>query len=160
MDAITDTHDHRHHEGESLSVAAEKSLREAGERWTEMRALIFGILADYDRAASAYEIAERASAARGKTIAPNSVYRILDLFVANNLAKRIETANAYTVNTHPGCVHDCIFLICQNCDGVTHIDNDPLAREVREAADSSGFVPHRPVIEIMGLCADCAKEQA
>ena len=51
---------------------------------------------------------------RGKRVAPNSVYRILDLFVRTNLARRVESANAYLVNSHPGCRHDCIFLICDS----------------------------------------------
>jgi Fur family zinc uptake transcriptional regulator len=41
--------------------------------------------------------------ARGKRVAANSVYRILDLFVRTNLANRVESANAYLANTHPGC---------------------------------------------------------
>jgi Fur family zinc uptake transcriptional regulator len=53
---------------------------------------------------------------RGKRVAANSVYRILDLFVRTNLARRAESANAYVANPHPGCRHDCIFLICDPAD--------------------------------------------
>ena len=66
----------------------------------------------FDKPASAYDIAEAVSKARGKRVAANSVYRILDLFVGTNLARRVESANAYVANAHPGCLHDCIFLIC------------------------------------------------
>jgi Fur family zinc uptake transcriptional regulator len=52
------------------------------------------------------------------------VYRILDLFVGANLASRVESANAYVANEHPGCLHDCIFLICDNCGQTTHLDDD------------------------------------
>jgi Fur family zinc uptake transcriptional regulator len=34
-------------------------------------------------------------------VAANSVYRILDLFVGANLARRVESANAYIANDHP-----------------------------------------------------------
>ena len=128
---------------------------EAGERWTDMRAQIFEVLAALDHAASAYEITDRVSEARGRRVAANSVYRILDLFVANNLAKRVETANAYIVNSHPGCEHDCIFLICDECGGVTHVDEDRLSAAMRELAGDAGFAPSRPVMEVRGLCADC-----
>ena len=95
---------------------------------------VFEALAGFDRPASAYDIAEAVSKARGKRVAANSVYRILDLFVGTNLARRVESANAYVANQHPGCLHDCIFLICDNCGQATHIDDDKLSGGVREAA--------------------------
>ena len=71
------------------------TLLKSGEQWTEMRASIFDALAGFDKPASAYDIAEAVSKARGKRVAANSVYRILDLFVGSNLAMRVESANAY-----------------------------------------------------------------
>ena len=150
------THHHHHeHEGEDLAAAASAALTAAGEQWTDMRADIFDVLATFEKPASAYDIADLVSRKRGKRVAPNSVYRILDLFVANNLANRVESANAYLANTHPGCVHDCIFLICDSCGSATHIDDDTLSGSVRAAAERAGFAEVRPVIEVRGVCADC-----
>ena len=91
----------------------------------------------------------------GKRVAPNSVYRILDLFVRTNLARRVESINAYIANSHPGCLHDCIFLVCDSCGSATHIDDDGLSRSVRKTAEAAGYVDIRPVIEVRGRCADC-----
>lgn len=146
---------HHHKHGDDLVDAAEATLVAAGEQWTEMRSDIFDVLAGYEKPASAYDIADLVSKKRGKRVAPNSVYRILDLFVANNLANRVESANAYLVNTHPGCVHDCIFLICDSCGTAKHIDDDKLSGSVRAAAEHAGFAEVRPVIEVRGVCADC-----
>lgn len=148
-------HHHHEHEGESLAKAAQSALIEAGEQWTDMRADIYDVLATFAKPASAYDIADLVSKKRGKRVAPNSVYRILDLFVANNLANRVESANAYLVNSHPGCMHDCIFLICDSCGTATHIDDDKLSGSVRAAAEHAGFAEVRPVIEVRGVCADC-----
>lgn len=148
-------HHHHEHEGESLTKAAQHALVDAGEQWTDMRADIFDVLATFEKPASAYDIADLVSKKRGKRVAPNSVYRILDLFVANNLANRVESANAYLVNSHPGCLHDCIFLICDSCGTATHIDDDKLSGSVRAAAEQAGFAEVRPVIEVRGVCADC-----
>lgn len=151
-------HSHHHHvepAGEHLSAAAQLALEARGEQWTEMRAAIFDLLAESDRPCSAYDIADRLSQARGKRVAPNSVYRILDLFVASNLALRIESANAFIVNAHPGCRHDCIFLVCKGCGETTHVDDDALTARVRAMAEADGFVAERPVIEILGRCARC-----
>ena len=129
---------------------------ERGDQWTDMRASVFDALANFDRPASAYDIAEAVSKSRGKRVAANSVYRILDLFVGTNLARRVESANAYVANQHPGCLHDCIFLICDNCGQTTHIDDDSVTGGVREAAANAGFAASRPVIEVRGKCGDCS----
>ena len=121
-----------------------------------MRASVFDALASFDRPASAYDIAEAVSKARGKRVAANSVYRILDLFVGTNLARRVESANAYVANSHPGCRHDCIFLICDSCGKAVHIDNDSLTGALVGAAREAGFADVRPVIELRGHCADCS----
>ena len=149
-------HDHQLHEGESLKRAARDRLTRQGEQWTDMRASVFDALAAFDKPASAYDIAEAVSKARGKRVAANSVYRILDLFVGTNLARRVESSNAYVANQHPGCLHDCIFLVCDTCGQATHLDDDKLSQGVRTAAEDAGFAEVRPVIEVRGRCEDCS----
>ena len=149
-------HDHHSLDSDSLRKAAAERMADRGEQWTEMRASVFETLAGFDKPASAYDIAEAVSQRRGKRVAANSVYRILDLFVGANLARRVESANAYVANAHPGCLHDCIFLICDNCGQATHLDNDKLSGGVREAAEGAGFAEVRPVIEVRGRCGDCS----
>ena len=149
-------HAHHEHAGESLVRAARAALTEAGEQWTLMRADVFAALARHERPASAYDIADSVSTARGKRVAANSVYRILDLFVRTNLARRVESANAYLANPHPGCRHDCIFLICDKCGRTVHIDDDRLTSTLVEAAHAHGFAEVRPVVELRGVCGECA----
>src|SRR5690606_25063938 len=83
---------HHEHAGDSLVAEAEDVLTAAGEQWTAMRADVFEALAAHHRPASAYDIAEAVGSKRGKRVAANSVYRILDLFVRTNLANRVESA--------------------------------------------------------------------
>ena len=151
-------HEHPHVEatGASLAAAAQAALEKGGEAWTDMRAEIFDAVAAIGKPASAYEIADIVSQKRGRRVAPNSVYRILDLFVANNLVRRVESANAYLANTHPGCRHDCIFVICDDCGQATHFDDDRLTGALREAGRGAGFADVRPVVELRGICEDCA----
>ncbi len=149
-------HDHILHNGNDLIDAARNAMARAGEQWTAMRASVFDALAAFEKPASAYDIAEAVSKLQGRRIAANSVYRILDLFVAANVATRVESANAYLANRHPDCEHDCIFLVCDDCGNTTHIDDDSVTEGVRNAARRAGFKPVRPVIEVRGTCADCA----
>jgi Fur family transcriptional regulator, zinc uptake regulator len=157
FDTMAHAHKHTLHEGPDLAAAARQALEKSGEQWTTMRAAVFDALAMFERPASAYDIAEAVSKAEGRRVAANSVYRILDLFTAANLARRVESANAYVANAHPGCLHDCIFLVCDNCGQTTHIDDDKLSGNVRDAAEKAGFSPVRPVIEVRGTCAECEK---
>ena len=149
-------HDHSEHSGADLIDAARESLTHSGEQWTGLRDTVFRVLAKHDRPTSAYDIADEVSAERGKRVAANSVYRILDLFVRTNLANKIESANAYLVNSHPGCRHDCIFLICDDCGKARHLDDDRLTGALREVGSEAGFADVRPVVELRGLCQDCA----
>jgi Fur family zinc uptake transcriptional regulator len=148
-------HQHHSHEGESLTSAAKNTMERSGEQWTQMRAAVFKALASFEQPASAYDIADKVSKDEGRRVAANSVYRILDLFVGANLARRVESANAYVANDHPDCLHDCIFLICDTCGNTTHLDDDKLSGGVRAAAREAGFSPERPVIEVRGTCTVC-----
>ena len=150
-------HKHKEHEGEALIDAAKRSLEDQGERWTGMRSEVFEELARHTRPVSAYDIAENLSNQRGSRVAPNSVYRILDIFVRGNLANRIESANAFLVNSHPGCRHDCIFLICDDCGAADHVDDDALTGALRNAGREAGYTEARPVVELRGLCAECSR---
>jgi len=149
-------HHHHEHSGAGLIDAARATLERSGEQWTDMRGDVYDALASKDRPTSAYDIAEAVSKTRAKRVAANSVYRILDLFVRTNLARRVESANAYIANPHPGCRHDCIFLICDGCGKAVHIDDDRLTGALVEAARAAGFADVRPVVELRGMCADCS----
>lgn len=148
-------HTHTLHKGAALETAAQAALEASGEQWTPLRAQVFEALRHFDKPASAYDIAEQLSKTQGRRIAANTVYRILDLFVAANLTRKVESANAYIANAHPDCVHDCIFLVCDDCGRTTHVDNDVVTAGVRATASKANFVAQRPVIEVRGLCETC-----
>lgn len=154
MTALHD-HDHDLRSGAALSKAAEAALIASGEQWTAMRSAVFAALSSFAKPASAYDVTEAVSAAQGRRVAANSVYRILDLFVAKNVATRVESANAYLANAHPGCFHDCMFLVCDACGGVTHVDDDQISGRIRDMARATGFRPEKPVIEVRGRCPAC-----
>ena len=152
---MSHAHEHLEPQGAALAVAAQATLEKSGEQWTTMRASVFRALAGFAKPASAYDIADAVSKSEGRRVAANSIYRILDLFVGANLARRVESANAYIANAHPDCLHDCIFLVCDACGQTTHLDDDTITRGVRNAARAAGFSPVRPVIEVRGTCAAC-----
>ncbi|MFQ3596203.1 MAG: transcriptional repressor [Sphingomonadaceae bacterium] len=139
----------------ALAAAAAEAAAREGLTWTGLRSDVFAALSDADRPISAYDIADAVSARLGRRIAANSIYRILDLFVEHNLALRVESRNAYVVNPHPACRHHCIFLICEQCGAITHLDDDQLGDRMTRKAEVCGFRASRVVLEILGLCQGC-----
>jgi Fur family zinc uptake transcriptional regulator len=139
----------------ALKEAAREALSGQGVQWTDLRETVFDALAEGNRPVSAYDVADRVSTLTGRRIAANSVYRILDLFVAHNVAKRVESRNAYVANRHPTCAHDCIFLVCEGCGRIDHLDDDRLAEGMRTRASGAGFAPNRAVLELLGRCTAC-----
>ena len=150
-------HSHQLHQGASLRDAAARRIVERGEQWTDMRASVFDALANFDRPASAYDIAEAVSKSRGKRVAANSVYRILDLFVGTNLARRVESANAYIANQHPGCLHDCIFLICDTCGQVSAFEDSDLERAIERLANRVDYAIDAHDVTLRGECPACRR---
>ena len=149
-------HNHDHADPDILKAQAQKAFEASGEQWTAMREAVFVELARNGGPTSAYQIADDLSKARGKRVAPNSIYRILDLFVSKNLAVKIESANAFLSNSHPGEEHDCIFLVCDACGSASHVDSEEVGRNLRKIAASKDFRADRPVLEIRGICKECA----
>lgn len=155
---MTEHHVHSLEElsGEQLVDAARRALIASGEQWTSMREAVYVELARFERPTSAYDIADCLSEVRGKRVAPNSIYRILDVFVSNGLAVRIESSNAYLVNSHPGHGHDCIFLVCEECGEASHVDDRAVSDSVRALIGRKDFRCDQPVLEIRGVCSHCA----
>jgi Fur family zinc uptake transcriptional regulator len=149
-------HSHLEPQGVALIEAAREVLVASGEQWTPMRAAVYKTIAEFINPVSAYDIADGLSRAESRRIAANSVYRILDIFVEKNIVLRIESKNSYLVNPHPGCQHDCIFLLCDVCGSVDHIDNDVIAANIRDVVKTVGFNAKRPVMEVYGTCARCS----
>lgn len=138
-----------------LASAAKDALIASGEAWTPLRASVFDALATFDAPASAYEITDAVSRAAGRRLTANSIYRILDLFTATNVATRVESRNAFIVNVHPLQRRDCILLVCDGCGSTGHIDDAAAVDGLRAVVDATGFTVDRPVIEMRGRCGPC-----
>ncbi len=138
-----------------LAASAQQVLEAVGEQWTPLRAAVFDALVTFSAPASAYNITRAVCAAQGRRVLANSIYRILDLFIAHNVAMRVESENGYIVNAHPEHHHDCIFLVCNRCGKIQHVDDDEAVEHIRVAAQTARFIVERPMIELRGYCESC-----
>ncbi len=149
-------HDHAHCVADLLK-RAEQACGERGLRLTPLRRRVLESLAGSHAPIGAYEIVERLAKA-GEPAPPMSVYRALDFLVAERLAHRIESKNAYLACNHG---HDggevVMFLMCERCGTVAEVASRAVGRDLGEAARSIGFDSRTQVLEIAGLCENCRK---
>ena len=127
---------------------------------TRNQALVFGCLTQAEAPLSAYTILDqlRDDGLR----APLQVYRALDKLVDFGLVHRLETLNAFVACNHPagetsGKSHGTVaFAICESCEGVTEFAEQDVVKRLQGWARTEGFHAYSTVIELRGLCENCA----
>ena len=91
----------------------------------------------------------------GRRAAPVTVYRALDFLIANRLAHRLASQNAYLGCDHPEESHGAQFLICRRCGTTGELNDSEIAAAIAKSAEETGFRIEAPVVEITGLCPRC-----
>lgn len=144
-----DAHDHTHCEGHGSHVH--------GLNLTPGRQAILDMLCQAAKPLGAYEMIDRLVDENGRRPAPISVYRALDYLVENGLVHRLATRNAFLAcgHRHKGS-EPTVFLICDRCGRVDESASVPVGEGLHALARDMGFAPHAQVIEVSGVCADCA----
>jgi Fur family zinc uptake transcriptional regulator len=150
-------HDHDRCTADALAHA-EALCAKRSQRLTPIRRQVLEVLLESHKPLGAYEIMDRATAARGRP-APITIYRALDFLRDNGLVHRIESRNAFVacVNNHESD-ELVVFLICEHCGAVGEAPSAAVADRLKAAARQAGFAPKTPVIEISGVCAHCRSE--
>lgn len=108
-----------------------------------------------NRPLGAYEIAAQ-SRNSGMPLAPNQVYRILDRLIARGDVQRVELLASYL----PARGERCGFMVCRSCQAVETFEMEKLADRLAPLCKAHGFAPSASVVEISGLCSECAECQA
>jgi len=134
---------------------AQQLCRERGVRMTEQRLAVLRLLCASDRPLGAYDLLEQL---RGlvKNPAPPTVYRALDFLLEQGLVHKLESLHAYIGCTHPDHPHASQFLICSDCGEVNEVEDPAVTRSLDAAGEALGFHTQRPVVELLGTCAECA----
>ena len=133
---------------------AEHLCRGRGARLTQQRRTALRLLCASDKPLSAYELLDRM---RGsiKNPAPPTVYRALDFLLENGLVHKLESLHAFVGCAHPEHTHAGQFLICSDCGEVSELEDSAVARSLQAAGKAAGFRTTRPVVELIGTCAQC-----
>jgi Fe2+ or Zn2+ uptake regulation protein len=128
------------------------ALRAGGHRVTSQRLVLFRVLGELGRHASAEEIA-RVSASRLPGLSLPTVYATLELFEGLGLVRRVDAggpAALFDPRTEPHA-----HFACRRCGAVTDIDAAIDAAPAQAAARAVGAEPEQVELVLRGLCADC-----
>lgn len=137
---------------------AEAVCRERGVRLTEQRKTVLELLCASDKPLSAYELLERMRGVVRNPVPP-TVYRALDFLLEQGLVHKLESLHAYVGCAHPDHPHASQFLICDYCGEVAEVEDPSVAESLRAAGQAIGFRTKRPVVELLGICAECVAKQ-
>jgi len=148
-------HDHDRCLADAMA-RARKAFDDKGLKLTPLRRAVFGEIASSHRAIGAYEVLDKL-AERGERLAPISVYRAIDALLAAGIVHRFESRNAFFA-CHAGHEMRQLVLACEACGRVAEVDADKVFAAIDKSAGSAGFSTKGAVVEVWGLCANCAGE--
>lgn len=137
---------------------AELLCKERGVRLTEQRKKVLQLLCASDKPLSAYELLDDMRDFI-KNPAPPTIYRALDFLLEQGLAHKLESLHAYVGCAHPDHPHVSQFLICDSCGEVAEVEDPNIAESLEAAGNAIGFQTKRPVVELLGTCAQCVAKQ-
>lgn len=121
---------------------------------TSVRDDVLTVLTNAGLPLSAYDILRRIDRPDGRTLAPPTIYRVLNRLMAEGLIARLESRNAF-VRISAKNPSRLVFCICEQCGVAQSVENEASSRLIDKNADSLGFQIRRRIIELQGLCSGC-----
>lgn len=142
----------------ALLERADALCKARGVRLTPQRRTVLRLVSDAGQPLSAYELLDLLRAELPNA-APPTVYRALDFLIEQKLIHKLESLHAYVGCDHPEHAHASQFLICSDCGDVSEVEDSDVQASLQAATKAQGFVSNRPIIEVIGTCADCTEKQ-
>lgn len=121
---------------------------------TRNETLVWRVLREAGEPLKAYEILDRLKAKGVR--APMTVYRALEGLETKGLIHKLEGLNAFIVCNHDGPHQLQVFVVCDDCQGVSEIEIDGLEGLVKPAARRAQFAMDTARLEVRGRCDACA----
>src|SRR4029453_2665027 len=127
-------------------------LRERGQRVTAQRVVLYRVLRELGRHATAEEVLNAASERLPQLPLP-TVYATLDLLGELGLVRRI-AAHAGAVMYDPRA-EEHPHAVCRRCGSVTDLEGDVGTAQALASARAAGFAPDGLDVAVYGLCERC-----
>ncbi|MEO0510015.1 MAG: Fur family transcriptional regulator [Verrucomicrobiota bacterium] len=135
-----------------LDIVIER-LKTSGGRMTKKRERVLGALFTMDRPASAEEIRKRAEFPESDLV---TVYRNLETFEKLGMLQRVPLENGTHLFELTAPDEHYHHLICRECHKAERLDIC-VTHELIDKAKSQGYSQIAHVMEVYGICEECAK---
>lgn len=145
---------HHVHDARAYVEAVEQACTTRGIRLTPMRAQVLALVAAAGKPIKAYDLLDQMKSPSGTT-APPTVYRALDFLLAQGFIHRLASVNAFISCHHPQVQHSVPFLICDQCQNATELEDVEIANRLDAQAKALGFITRAQTLEVHGICANC-----
>ena len=127
----------------------------ANERNTKQKQIILSILKESDRPMSINEIYAKVVLSLPK-IAKSTIYRNIDQLLSQNLIDKYHlNDNEIFYRIKADCQEHKHFVICDDCKKVFDLPTCPI-HELENAMVEEGFIIKDHLIQISGICKECA----
>ena len=133
---------------------AEGVCKRRGGNLTPLRKQVLTMLLEADRPTKAYDMLGKVR--DGGDAKPPTIYRALEFLVEMGLAHKIETLNAFVACGHWKHGHTAVFLICGRCGRADELHAAESFKKLHQEVAAVKFRMSSAVIEIKGVCEDCA----
>ena len=127
------------------------------QRLSPIRRAVFRQLVSEAAPQTAYQVLDGVRATLRKKVAPLSVYRALDFLAEEGWLHRLESTRAFKLCEHPEHRHAGMLFLCRDCGGAEEGEDRALEALIERDAARRGFQAQRQVVEVLGLCRNCAK---
>lgn len=121
---------------------------------------VLDCLAASGKCLSAYEISRALSAAHKHPVRAVSIYRCLARLVADGLALKVVSQNAFIARTKAGPADGCGLLVitCHICKAY-ELQSTAYGSRISAAAERAGFRTSTVHLEVIGQCARCRSSE-
>jgi len=126
------------------------SIRAGGRRVTRQRAQVWDVL----MRAEGTHLSARELATRLPELHQATVYRALDVLVAEGLARRTEIDGRALYETAAEHLHH--HVVCTSCGAVQHVHDETVRSALQRVARESGFMLAEGELTFRGVCPACA----
>lgn len=109
--------------------------------------------------ASAYQLLDQLNQVGGARVYPQTVYRALTRLQELGLVHRVESSNGYLACSAPARPHRCIHLLCDRCGSAQELIDTRISDELVADAEERHFRVRRQIVELHGVCQDCAGQE-
>ncbi len=143
---------------QTLLSKAETLCLERGVRLTPQRMAVLRLMAQQNKAISAYDLLDllRITEPQAK---PPTIYRALDFLLEQGFIHKIESNNSYILCHHfEAPPHTSALLICHGCGSVTEKTTDAIEHSLLKLTKEAGFKLQHSVVEVHGICDKCSKK--